>query len=94
MHFVMNVASVVFANNFGRKYLGEIQGLADSLGVLGSALGPFPFGLVKNQTGSYNGISRRLIFPTDNSLLGVQVFERQVEDESTGIFGVRKVVAI
>ena len=50
----MNVASVVFANNFGRKYLGEIQGLADSLGVLGSALGPFPFGLVRDQTGSYN----------------------------------------
>ena len=52
--FVMNVASVVFANNFGRKYLGEIQGLADSLGVLGSAIGPFPFGLVRDQTGSYN----------------------------------------
>ena len=52
--FVMNVASVVFANNFGRKYLGEIQGLADSMGVLGSAIGPFPFGLVRDQTGSYN----------------------------------------
>ena len=44
----------MFANNFGRKYLGEIQGLADSLGVLGSAIGPFPFGLVRDQTGSYN----------------------------------------
>ena len=52
--FVMNVASVVFANNFGRKYLGEIQGLADSIGVLGSAIGPFPFGLVRDITGSYN----------------------------------------
>eukprot|EP00941_MAST-03F_sp_MAST-3F-sp1_P001396 g1396.t1 len=52
--FVMNVASVVFANIFGRKYLGEIQGLADSIGVLGSAIGPFPFGLVRDQTGSYN----------------------------------------
>ena len=52
--FVMNVASVVYANYFGRKHLGEIQGLADACGVLGSALGPLPFGYVRDVTGSFN----------------------------------------
>ena len=37
----------------GRQHLGAIQGFAQSAGVLGSALGPFPFGLTHDRTGSY-----------------------------------------
>ena len=50
---MMNVTAVAYANFFGRKHLGSIQGFAQSAGVLGSALGPFPFGLVHDITGHY-----------------------------------------
>ena len=49
----MNVSSTVFANSFGRKELNEIQGRADALIVFGSAVGPFPYGYVRDVTGSY-----------------------------------------
>ena len=49
----MNVSATVFANSFGRKELNEIQGRADALVVFGSAIGPFPFGFVRDVTGSY-----------------------------------------
>jgi len=37
---MQNVTAVAYANFFGRKHLGSIQGFAQSAGVLGSALGP------------------------------------------------------
>ena len=46
---MMNVTAVAYANFFGRKHLGAIQGFAQSAGVLGSALGPFPFGFTHDQ---------------------------------------------
>ena len=49
-----NVRSTVHANFFGRKELGKIQSVASSLTVLGSALGPMPFGLTKDLTGSFD----------------------------------------
>ena len=49
----MNVSATVFANSFGRKELNEIQGRADALVVFGSAIGPFPYGYVREVTGSY-----------------------------------------
>ena len=49
----MNVSATVFANSFGRKELNEIQGRADALIVFGSAIGPFPYGYVRDVTGSY-----------------------------------------
>lgn len=52
--FVQNTSSVVFANFFGRAHLAEIQGRVDAFGVLGSAIGPFPFGFVRDLTGSFN----------------------------------------
>ena len=51
--FGATAGSVVYANNFGRKHLGTIQTFASSCGVLGSALGPFPWGVVRDMTGSY-----------------------------------------
>lgn len=47
------VTSVMWPNFFGRKYLGTIQALATIFVVIGSALGPIPFGVVYDRTGSY-----------------------------------------
>jgi MFS-type transporter involved in bile tolerance (Atg22 family) len=43
----------MWPNFFGRKYLGSIQGVATIFGVVGSALGPVPFGLIFDITNSY-----------------------------------------
>ena len=48
------ISAVTYANYFGRAELGAISGLANSLSVLGSALGPLPFGMVKDATGSFD----------------------------------------
>jgi MFS family permease len=48
-----NTAGVAYAQFFGRAHLGAIGGLANALVVLGSALGPFPFGYAKDATGSF-----------------------------------------
>ena len=52
--FTSNVRSTVFASLFGRSALGKIQTVASSLTVLGSALGPFPFGVSRDVTGSWS----------------------------------------
>lgn len=54
MYFVS--VGVMWPNFFGRKYLGSIQGVATFFTVVGSALGPFPFGLSFDLLGSYNPI--------------------------------------
>ena len=48
-----NTAGVAYAQFFGRKHLASIGGYANALIVLGSALGPYPFGAVKDSTGSF-----------------------------------------
>jgi len=49
-----NVRGCVHANMFGRENLGKIQTVASSVTVLGSALGPFPFGVVKDNAGNFD----------------------------------------
>jgi MFS family permease len=49
-----SVGNVVYAAFFGRTHLGSISGAGKSLVVLGSALGPFPFGLARDLTGSFD----------------------------------------
>ena len=49
-----SVGNVVYANFFGRAHLGSIQGVGKALVVLGSALGPFPFGLCRDVSGSFD----------------------------------------
>jgi MFS family permease len=51
--FCSTVRATVYAEMYGRKYLGSVQSFASSLTVLGSALGPFPFGVARDKTGSY-----------------------------------------
>lgn len=46
--------SVIWPKYFGRKYLGSIRGAATVFMVIGSALGPIPFGMAYDLTGSYN----------------------------------------
>ena len=76
----MNVASVVYANYFGRENLGEIQGRADAMGVLGSALGPLPFGYVRDVTGSFNSaFVFGAIFPFACAVWVAIAGKRQVE---------------
>ena len=50
-----NTAGVAYAQFFGRTHLGSIAGLGNALVVLGSAVGPFPFGLIRDRTGSFGG---------------------------------------
>jgi len=52
---IQNVTiNVIWPRYFGRKYLGSIRGAATVFMVLGSALGPIPFGLSYDLTGGYN----------------------------------------
>ena len=46
--------NVIWPNYFGRKHLGSIRGAATVFMVIGSALGPLPFGLVYDITGKFN----------------------------------------
>lgn len=48
------VNSVGWANYFGRLYLGSIVGLGATIIVVGSAIGPLPFGYARDLLGSYN----------------------------------------
>jgi len=48
------VSSVVWANYFGRLYLGSISGTSITVSVAASALGPMPFGIARDVLGSYN----------------------------------------
>lgn len=44
---------IVWPNYFGRAHLGSISGISMAMVVIGSALGPLPFGLAFDQFGGY-----------------------------------------
>ncbi|MDH3676109.1 MAG: MFS transporter [Anaerolineae bacterium] len=50
------VNSVSWAKYFGRQYLGSITGVTTTVMIAGSALGPMPLGIARDQMGSYNVI--------------------------------------
>ena len=52
--FSSNVNTVIWANYFGRRWLGSIRGVAVTCMVAASALGPLPFGYLFDRTGSYS----------------------------------------
>ncbi|UCH37840.1 MAG: MFS transporter [Candidatus Bathyarchaeota archaeon] len=56
MAFQSITSSVVWPEYFGRKYLGSIRGISLMAGVLGSALGPLPYGFTYDLWGSYQPI--------------------------------------
>jgi MFS family permease len=47
------VSGVVWADMFGRTHLGAISGLATTLMIVGSALGPLPLGYARDLMGGY-----------------------------------------
>jgi MFS family permease len=49
----LTVNGVVWARYYGRRHLGSISGLAMSIVIAGSALGPLPMGLARDLMGSY-----------------------------------------
>jgi MFS family permease len=49
----LTVNSVVWAHYYGRRHLGSVSGLAMSIVIAGSALGPLPMGLARDLMGSY-----------------------------------------
>lgn len=46
----------VWPNLFGRRYMGSIRGFVTTFMVLGTSLGPIPFGLSYDLTGSYTPV--------------------------------------
>jgi MFS transporter, OFA family, oxalate/formate antiporter len=47
------VSAVVWPNYFGRSHLGSIYGITSAVGILGAAIGPLPFGIVRDLFGAY-----------------------------------------
>lgn len=56
--------NVIWPNYFGRKYIGSINGVGATMGVLGSAFGPLPFGIGFDIFHSYTPVLLvTLLFP-------------------------------
>lgn len=51
--FMFSLISFLWARYFGRKHLGEVQGTGQMITVIGASLGPLPFGVAYDLTGSY-----------------------------------------
>jgi cyanate permease len=50
------INSVSWAKYYGRRHLGSITGLTTTFVIIGSALGPMPFGIGRDQLGSYDAV--------------------------------------
>ena len=48
--------SFMWPRYFGRRHLGSIQGAAQTIGVVGAAIGPLPLGLAFDLFASYTGV--------------------------------------
>ncbi|MCH2314747.1 MAG: MFS transporter, partial [SAR202 cluster bacterium] len=51
---VHTTGTVIWANYFGRAYLGSIRGFATTVMVAFSAMGALPFGFIYDWTGTYD----------------------------------------
>ncbi len=59
---------------FGRKHVGAIRGAGTALSFAGAALGPLPFGIVKDATGSYDpALAAMIALPVLAALLVIVV---------------------
>lgn len=54
--FISIPLGLIWPHYYGRKHLGSIQGVAHAATVIGSALGPIPFGWAFDRFGSYTAI--------------------------------------
>ncbi len=63
-------ADVAWPQYYGRKHLGSVRGFAIGIGVLGSALGPLPFGIAYDTLGGYTpAIAALLVLPVIAAVL-------------------------
>jgi MFS family permease len=66
------IRGVVWAEYFGRKHLSTIRGVNMMMGVIGSALGPLPFGYAFDRFGGYSEILLvSMIFPLVGIFIGL-----------------------
>jgi hypothetical protein len=66
------IGGVIWPDYFGRKYLSTIRGVTMMAGVIGSALGPLPFGFAYDLFGGYSeALSISIIFPAIGVVAGV-----------------------
>ena len=72
--------NVIWPNYFGRKHLGTIRGAATFFMVIGSALGPLPFGLSVDYTGDYNLAIIGMIIFTTTALILSALIDKPVKD--------------
>jgi sugar phosphate permease len=64
MAFQIMASGVIWPNYFGRRYLGSIKGVTMAAGVIGSALGPLPYGYAYDLFGGYMEVLMvSMIFP-------------------------------
>jgi MFS family permease len=56
----MTFFGYMWAQYFGRRHLGSIQGAGQTIGVVGASVGPLPLGIAFDQFGSYDGALRLL----------------------------------
>jgi len=72
--------TVIWANYFGRAYLGSIRGFASTVMVAFSAMGALPFGFIYDRTGSYNdAIFVLLILPVIAGIAYMLALEPKVK---------------
>lgn len=68
----MNTITVIWPNYFGRRHIGSIRGLAMTSTMAFAALGPHPFSLLYESSGSYNlAIAVFLALPVACAVLGI-----------------------
>ncbi|MCA1023934.1 MFS transporter [Halobacillus litoralis] len=66
------VLNIVWPNYFGRAHLGSIKGFAQTVMVVGSALGPLPFGIFYDWLGGYQEIILlTMLFPVTAAVLAL-----------------------
>ncbi len=69
------VMQIVWPAFFGRKYLGSIFGFTSALGIVGAAIGPMPFGIAHDLSGSYHSVL--FVSAAVSTLLGILNFSVQ-----------------
>jgi MFS family permease len=75
------VLNIVWPNYFGREHLGSIKGLAQTVMVVGSALGPLPFGLFYDWLGGYQEIILlTILFPVTAGIFALLSPQPKYED--------------
>jgi MFS family permease len=66
------IGGVIWPDYFGRKNLSTIRGVTMMAGVIGSALGPLPFGFAYDIFGGYSeALTTSIIFPIIGVVAGV-----------------------